>query len=116
MGRVSMGKIKNKMFGTVFRVVENPHNQDAAIELLEGEWKGLVYQYGKVQMEDDTPNLNFQRTIRKVPDGMEKNELNLEELLNNNALNTLIGDILVELIESQIRKEGNEQRDIEGTD
>jgi hypothetical protein len=47
---------------------------------------------------------------------MESTELNLEELLNNDELNTLMGEILVELIQQQADKEQNEQRDIEGTD
>jgi hypothetical protein len=67
-------------------------------------------------MEDGKPNLNFQRTIRRVPHDMESTELNLEELLNNDELNTLMGEILVELIQQQADKEQNEQRDIEGTD
>jgi hypothetical protein len=101
----------------VYRVVENPEENDAAIELKEAsQWNGLVYQYGKVQMEDGKPNLNFQRTIRRVPHDMESTELNLEELLNNDELNTLMGEILVELIQQQADKEQNEQRDIEGTD
>lgn len=102
----------------IYRVVENPDQKDAAIELKEAtDWNGLVYQYGKVQMEDDKPNLNFQRTIRRFPHGLESTELNLEELLNNTELNNLMGEILVEIFEEQIRKEkGNEQRDIEGTD
>ena len=46
---------------------------------------------------------------------MEKTDVNLKKLLNNSELNTLMGDILVELIDEQRKKE-NEQRDIEGTD
>ena len=34
----------DKLFGKVYRVVENPHEKDAAIEIIEGEWKDLVYQ------------------------------------------------------------------------
>mgnify|MGYP003668906326 CR=1 FL=1 len=41
----------------IYRVVENPDIKDAAIELKEEtKWNGLVYQYGKVQMEDGKPN------------------------------------------------------------
>lgn len=118
MGGISVGKVNTlKLFGTLYRVVENPHQVDAGIEIISGEWEGLVFQFGKVQMEDGKPNLNFQRTLRRMPNGMDKSELNLEELLNNNALNVLMGEILVELIEEQIRKENsNEQKDIEGTD
>ena len=100
----------------VYRVVENPDDKTAGIELQGGEWDGLVYQYGEVQLEDDKPHLNFQRTIRRVPNGVEPSEEYLEELLNNEELNKLMGDILVELIEHQVEKEKNEQRDIKGTD
>ena len=99
----------------VYRVVENPHQEDAGIELTGGEWDGLVYQYGKVHMEDGKPHLNFERTIRRLPNGAENSEEALTDLLNNKELNTLMGDILVEVMQEQIRKE-NEQRDIEGTD
>ena len=52
------------LFGNVYQVVENPHEKDAGIEIIDGEFKGLVYQYGDVQFEDGKPHLNFQRTIR----------------------------------------------------
>jgi len=93
--------MKSTLFGKTFRVVENPHENEAAIEIIDGEFKGLVYQYGKVQMEDGRPHLNFERTIRRLPESGEE----LDNLLNNNDLNTLIGDILVELLESQVNKE-----------
>ena len=96
-------------------VVENPHQEDAGIELLGGDWDGLVYQYGKVGFEDGKPNINFQRTIRRLPHNMEKTDVNLKELLNNSELNTLMGDILVEVMQAQIRKD-NEQRSTKGTD
>ena len=47
---------------------------------------------------------------------MESTELNLEELLNNDELNTLMGEILVELIQQQADRENNEQRNIKRTD
>ena len=100
----------------IYRVVENPDDKTAGIELTGGNWDGLGYQYGQVQMEDGTPHLNFQRTIRRVPHGTEPSEEGIEELLNNEELNTLMGDILVELIEHQAEKEKNEQRDSKGTD
>lgn len=89
------------LFGKTFRVVENPHEQDAAIELIEGEFKGLVYQYGKVGFEDGKPNINFERTIRRLPDSGEE----LDNLLNNNDLNNLMGNILVEIMQEQMQKE-----------
>jgi len=99
-----------------YRVVENPYEEDAAIEITEGEFKGLVYQYGKVQFIDGKPEINFQRTLRRLPDNTEKTEEEVENLLNNGELNTIMGDILVELLQNQIEKEKNEQRDSKRTD
>ena len=100
-----------KLFKKVYRVVENPYEKDAGIELISGEWEGLVYQYGDVQFVNGEPQLNFKRTIRRVPNGVEATEEVIEELLNNNELNKLMGDILVELMQEQMKREENEQRD-----
>ena len=98
------------LFKEVYQVVENPYQKDAGIELISGEWKGLVYQYGEVQFVDGEPQMNFKRTIRRLPDDAEKSEEAIQELLNNSELNNLMGDILVELIQEQIKRE-EEQKD-----
>lgn len=100
------------LFGKTFRVVENPHEQDAAIEIIEGDFKGLVYQYGKVGFEDGKPNINFERTIRRLPDSGEE----LDNLLNNNDLNKVMGDILVEIMQEQMKKEEENDNTISDTD
>ena len=104
------------LFKEVYQVVENPHEQDAGIEIISGEWEGLVYQYGDVQFVDGEPQINFKRTIRRMPDDVEASEEVIEELLNNNELNDLMGDILVELIEEQIERDKNEQGNTESSD
>lgn len=99
--------------GGFYRVVENPHEKEAGIEIMQGEFEGIIYQYGKVEFVDGKPELNFQRAIRKWDD--EKWEL--ETLEQNEDLNNIMGDILVELIQTQIKKDTeNEQRSTEGTD
>jgi len=104
-----------KLFKKVFRVVENPHEKDAAIEIVSGEFEGLVYQYGKVQFVDNKNHLNFQRTIRRLPEG--KTEEDMDEFLNNKELETLMGDILVELMEEQIERDKEiERAETKGTD
>ena len=102
-----------RLFGNIYQVVENPNEESAGIEIIDGEYKGLVYQYGKVEFADVKPHLNFQRTIRRMPEGLVY-EKDFEELNNNENLNKLMGDILVELIEEQVKRD--EQRNIEGTD
>ena len=106
-------KYMERLFGNIYQVVENPNEESAGIEIIDGEYKGLVYQYGKVEFADGKPHLNFQRTIRRMPEGLVY-EKDFEELNNNENLNKLMGDILVELIEEQVKRD--EQRSIEGTD
>ena len=103
--------MKSTLFGKIYRVVENPHEQDAAIEIIDGEFKGLVYQYGKVGFEEGKPNINLERTIRRIPESGEE----LDNLLNNGDLNKVMGDILVEIMQEQIKKEeenGNSEENI----
>jgi len=99
--------------GGFYRVVESPYEKEAGIEIMEGEFVGTIYQYGKVEFVDGRPELNFQRTLRKWDD----EKWDLEVLEQNEDLNNIMGDILVELIQTQIKKDTkNEQRSIEGTD
>ena len=51
------------LFKEVYQVVENPHEQDAGIEIISGEWEGLVYQYGDVQFVDGEPQMNFKSCL-----------------------------------------------------
>ena len=100
-----------------YRIVENPFEKDAAIEITEGEYKGLVFQFGKVQFKEGEPHINFQRTIRRLPDIVEeKSDKEIDKLLNNKELEQVMGDILVEIMQDQIEREKNEQRNTEGTD
>jgi hypothetical protein len=100
-----------KLFNNkVYMVVENPSEEDAAIELTGGDWDGLVFQYGKLQFEEGKPNINFQRTIRRFPHGQQKTDIGLEELLNNSELNDLMGEILMELVDEQMKREQDENK------
>ena len=80
--------------------------------MIDGEFKGLVYQYGKVGFEDGKPNINFERTIRRLPDSGEE----LDNLLNNSDLNNLIGNILVEIMQEQLKNEEGNVNTISDTD
>jgi hypothetical protein len=108
----------DKLFGKLYQVVENPFEKDAGIEIISGEFKGLVYQYGKVQFVEGEPQINFDRTIRRLPEGVEETEEAINGLLNNDELQELMGDILQEILKEQLSKEqiNDEQRTIEGTD
>tara|TARA_B110000444_G_C18462439_1_gene420890 strand:+ start:91 stop:393 length:303 start_codon:yes stop_codon:yes gene_type:complete len=94
------------LIGEMYRVVENPNQDDKehyALEIIKGEYEGTVYQYGKVEFVEGKPELNFQRTIRRVPEGME-----LSNLESSADLNNLMGDILVELLEEQVKRQEKE--------
>jgi hypothetical protein len=108
----------DRLFGKLYQVVENPFEKDAGIEIISGEFKGLVYQYGKVQFVEGEPQINFDRTIRRLPEGIEETEEAINGLLNNDELQELMGDILQEILKEQLSKEqiNDEQRTIEGTD
>jgi hypothetical protein len=108
----------DRMFNTLYRIVENPFEKDAGVEIIDGEYKGLVYQYGKLQFVEGEPQINFERTIRRLPENVEPSEDAINELLNNSNLQQLMGDILQEILQEQLSKEeiNNEQRIIEGTD
>lgn len=108
----------DRLFGKLYQVVENPFEKDAGIEIISGEFKGLVYQYGKVQFIEGEPQINFDRTIRRLPEGVEETEEAINGLLNNDELQNLMGDILQEILKEQLSKEeiNDEQRIIEGTD
>ena len=74
-------------------------NSERAIKILKGEYKGVVFQYGKIEFipreESEIPTINFDRAVRVCP----------EELLNtiseDKEFNQLMGDILVELLANQ---------------
>ena len=108
----------DRLFGKVYQVVKNPFEKDAGIEIISGEYRGLVYQYGKLQFVEGEPQINFERTIRRLPEGSEQTEEAITELLNNSNLQQLMGDILQEILQEQLSKEeiNDEQRSIEGTD
>jgi|TARA_B100001079_G_scaffold96420_1_gene82792 hypothetical protein len=74
-------------------------NGERAVKILKGEYKGIVYQYGKIELvpraESEIPKINFDRAVRVCP----------EELLNtiseDKEFNQLMGNILIELLANQ---------------
>ena len=80
-------------------------NSEKAIKILKGEYKGVVYQYGKIEFvprkESEIPTINFDRAVRVCP----------EELLNtiseDEEFNQLMGNILIELLANQGLQELN---------
>ena len=74
-------------------------NGEKAVKILKGEYKDIIYQYGKIEFvpreESEIPTINFDRAVRVCP----------EELLNtiseDEEFNQLMGNILIELLANQ---------------
>ena len=83
-------------------------NTERAIKILKGEFKGVVFQYGKIELvpraDSEIPKINFDRAVRVCP----------EELLNtiskDEEFNQLMGNILIELLANQGLKELNREK------
>ena len=94
-----MTKTKEQMQAETpkYEYVDSPVNPEiGAIKILEGEYEGLVYQYGKAafnEREDGQCELNFQFTAFDKPEGID---------LKSKDLYNVMGNILVEVIEEHI--------------
>ena len=71
----------------------------SCIKLKEGKYKGVIYHYGKCgfakdENKDGTLPMKFDYTIKQNPNNLDLNE-------NVDFLN-YIGDILIEILETQL--------------
>lgn len=86
------------------------------IKLKEGDYSGLVWSFGRVRFEPtegDQMGLNFEYTIHYCPPNITG--------IDTESLETIMGDILTEILEESIKKnelidfikecESNESRD-----
>ena len=92
---------KNKKYA----YVQRDGDDFTCIKLLEGKYKGIIYKYGKVgvhpEAEEDEQGrlpLAFDYTVVRNPNDLD--------LLDNQAFIDYIGDILIELLDEQL-KNGN---------
>jgi len=84
----------------LYQIVEKAGEDTYGIKLLCDEYKGIIYQYGKVTLVEDQMRVDFERTFRHVPV-----EFDLEEIEYDADLQHLMGNILVELLDKQIKGE-----------
>jgi len=71
----------------------------SAIRVLKGKFKGIVYYYGKVKVvEENEARLQFNYFV--VHEGGFK----LKDLHHNKKFDTLMGDILVSIVDNNILK------------
>tara|TARA_Y100000593_G_scaffold21805_1_gene43825 strand:- start:542 stop:898 length:357 start_codon:yes stop_codon:yes gene_type:complete len=76
---------------------------ERAIKILKGDYKGVIYQYGKIEFipreESEQPTINFDRAVRSCPDEM------LDTISTDENFNRLMGEILIELLANEGLKE-----------
>ena len=74
-------------------------NGERAIKILEGKFKGVIYQYGKINFipreESEIPTIDFERAVRSCPDEL------VETISEDEEFNQLMGNILIELLANQ---------------
>ena len=83
-----------------FVFVENEHEDTTCIKLTEGDFKDVIYKYGKVgfgkeEKPDGTLPVIFDYTVLRNPHD--------KDILDNQAFIDYIGDILVEVLDEQIK-------------
>ena len=80
-------------------------NGERAIKILKGEYKGIVFQYGKIEfiprVESEIPTINFDRAVRVCPEDL------LNTISEDKEFNEIMGNILVELLANQSIVESN---------
>ena len=81
-----------------YKFVDNPNNPDDpewCVELLKGDWKGVLYKYGQFNFYGETKKLNFGYDVLYVPDNVLKIEYPDEY---ETKFNDLLGEILVDIV------------------
>jgi len=80
-------------------------NGERAIKILKGDYKGIVYQYGKINFipreKSETPTIDFERAVRSCPDEL------VDTISEDQEFNQLMGNILIELLANQGLEELN---------
>ena len=94
-------KIKEKLYpkeGVDYELVDvDLPLKVTSVKILKGTFKGIVYHYGKVEIEEGTqPKLKFDYYID------ENGKFELSELHKNKKFDTLMGDILVSIFDKNI--------------
>ena len=75
-------------------------NTTVPIRIVDGDYKGLVYQYGSIKFLEELENVrcNFTYNILKNPNGVEETQ----DLVDH------LGTILVEVLNDEIEESGED--------
>jgi hypothetical protein len=99
MGRLNLDEM--------VQFVEHSDSELYGVKILKGEYKDVIYTYGKVNITEDEEEvqavLKFDYRIEYVPEGLNKKDL--EESYN---FKNLLGDILKELFEEKFNDESTD--------
>lgn len=77
--------------------------QVSAIRIITGRFEGVIYHYGKVEVaEESKPTVKFEYFID------DEGTFEIKELQNNKKFDTLMGDILVSIFDTNILKKEKE--------
>ena len=93
-----------------YTFVSRGKEQWASIMLTNGEYEGVIYQYGKVSMaekEDENGNmpLSFKYNV------LDYNGHDQEDLESSDDFRNTLGDILVEILDEQLEASNFEYND-----
>jgi len=89
-----------KITSNSYTFVEHKGDEDWYVKIKEGDYIGIIYKYGRIEVEEDeveeTAKLKFQFTLSKIPTDLEMTK---EELQEDLTFLNLLGDILTHIIE-----------------
>ena len=74
-------------------------NGERAIKILTGQYKDVIYQYGKINLipreVSVEPTVDFERAVRSCPAELK------DKISEDETFNQLMGNILIELLANQ---------------
>ena len=80
-------------------------NGERAIKILKGNYKDIIYQYGKINFipreESEIPTIDFERAVLSCPEEL------VDTISADENFNQLMGNILIELLANQGLEELN---------
>lgn len=103
---------KMPLEGTDYKFIDFTDSELTGIQILKGEYAGVVYHYGKVRVKEqgEMGVLEFGYTI------VNPGKHDIDALQNDEGFVTIMGDTLTEILTRQanetIRKDDSEEFDI----
>ena len=97
----------------LYTFIDSPEGDQMYIQIIKGEFNGVVYKYGKVGFKPDEPEegdetgrltLVFDYDIISVPESLKDVDLGPD---NHTYFENTLGDILVELLERDLEQKKN---------